>query len=363
MTTKIIDPYGSELVEDYTKIIKQFGLEEFDLDLFPKPNRLMRRGVVFAGRDLKIISKCIHEKKPFYVLSGIMPTNDQIHLGNKMVVENIAYFQEHGASAFMLVADLESAAARGVSIQEAQKRAMEFHIPAYIALGLDPKKTIFYFQSENKKVVHLGFEFARKITLNEFRAIYGNADPGRIMSAVIQAGDILFPQIDERMPGIIPVGIDQDPHIRLTRDIVTRTKQQYNFFAPSSLYHKYTPSLDGSIKMSKSQPDGNISIPEDINSIKRKIMKAKTGGRDTLEEHRRLGAKIEEDMVFELLKQHLIEDDKELQKIHDDYKAGKMTSGELKQIACKKMEEFMDDFNQRFQKARNNIDKIRFVEF
>jgi len=55
--TKIIDPYGSELVEDYTKAIKDFGLEVFPLDLFPDPNRVMRRGVVFAGRDLKIIAK------------------------------------------------------------------------------------------------------------------------------------------------------------------------------------------------------------------------------------------------------------------------------------------------------------------
>ena len=67
--TKIIDPYGSELVEDYEKIVKDFGLEHFNVELFPKPNRLMRRGVVFAGRDLSIISKCIKEEKPFYVLS------------------------------------------------------------------------------------------------------------------------------------------------------------------------------------------------------------------------------------------------------------------------------------------------------
>tara|TARA_Y100000310_G_C20523924_1_gene735047 strand:+ start:867 stop:1016 length:150 start_codon:yes stop_codon:yes gene_type:complete len=46
--TKIIDPYGSELVEDYTKIIKDFGLDSFNPKLYPEPNRLMRRGVVFA---------------------------------------------------------------------------------------------------------------------------------------------------------------------------------------------------------------------------------------------------------------------------------------------------------------------------
>ena len=359
---KIIDPYGSELVEDYAKAIKDFGLEEFKLELFPEPNKLMRRKVVFAGRDLQIISKCIKEKKPFYALSGIMPTNNQIHLGNKMVVENLKYFQEHGAITIILVADLEAQAARGVLLEEGRKRAMNFHIPAYIALGLDPKKTIFYFQSENKDVIHFAYQAAQKITLNEFNAVYGSADPGRIMGAVTQIGDVLYPQFKERMPGIIPVGVDQEPHIRLSRDVVNRMKKE-KFFLPSSLYHKYTPSLKGKVKMSKSHPESCITIPEDINSVKKKIMGAVTGGRDTLEEHRKLGAEVDKCMVFELLKQHLIEDDKELDKIYKDYKSGKMTSGEIKQIAVDKMTEFMKDFEKKLEKARKQVHKLNFVKF
>ena len=362
MKHKIIDPWGSGLLEDYEKIIKDFGLEAFDSKLFPKPNRLMSRGVVFAGRDLKIISEAIKNKKKFYVLSGIMPTNDKIHFGTKMVIENIKYFQEHGADTYILVADLEAAAARGVPLDEAKKRALDFHIPAFIALGLDVKKTTFYFQSENIKVTHIASEASKKVTQNEFKAIYGSLEPGRIYSAFTQVGDILYPQLKERMPGIIPVGIDQDPHIRLTRDIVRRTKQRFNFFAPSSIYHKYTPALNGKIKMSKSHPESCIELPEDINVVKKKIKRAVTGGRDTLEEHRKLGAIIEKDMVFELMKQHLIEDDKELDKIYKDYKSGKMTSGELKEIACDKMEKFMNDFNKGVDKARKNIGKLKFVK-
>lgn len=359
---KSIDPYGAELPEDYAKVVKDFGLEEFDVDAFPQPNRLMRRGVVFSGRDLNVISKCIREKKLFYVLSGIMPTGDRIHFGNKQVVENIRYFQEHGAKAYILVADLEAAAARGVSLEEGRKRAMEFHIPAYIALGLDPKKTVFYFQSENKDVVHLAYEFAKKITLNEFRAIYGNADPGRIMSAVTQVGDILYPQLEERRPGIIPVGIDQDPHIRLTRDIVDRTKAK-KFFRPSSIYHKYTPSLDGSLKMSKSKPESCIELPEDIAKVKKKIKRSLTGGRETVEVQKKLGGEPEKCMVFEMHKQHLIEDDAELDKIYKDCKAGTLMCGECKNIACEKMEKFMDSFKKGIEVARKQVDKLNFVKF
>ena len=359
---KIIDPWGSGLLEDYEKIIKDFGLEVFNSKLFPKPNRIMRRRVVFAGRDMKIISDCIKNKKNFYVLSGIMPTNEKIHFGTKMVVENIKYFQEHGAETYILVADLEAASTRGVTLEKARKMALNFHIPAYVALGLDIKKTNFYFQSENKEVMNNAYEFAKKITLNEFKAIYGSADPGKIMGAVTQVADILYPQFKERMPGIIPVGVDQDPHIRLTRDVVKRVKDR-NFFLPSGLYHKYTPSLDGSIKMSKSKPESCIELPEDIDSVKKKINRALSGGRDTLEEHRKLGAVIEKDMVFELMKQHLVEDDKELNKIYKDYKSGKMTSEELKKIACSKMEKFMNNLNKGIEKARKEINKLKFVKF
>ncbi|RME31982.1 tryptophan--tRNA ligase [Candidatus Woesearchaeota archaeon] len=360
----IIDPWGSSLPEDYEKIVREFGLETFDARLFPEPNKLMRRGVVFAGRDLKRIADCIKEKKPFYALTGIMPSNDRIHLGTKMIIENLRYFQEHGAQTYILVADLEAAAARGVALEEARQRALDFFIPAYIALGLDPKKTLFYFQSENMDVIRIGFQASKKITANEFRAIYGTNDPGRIVSAVTQIGDILYPQLGERQPGIIPVGIDQDPHIRLTRDFVNRTRR-LRFFPPSSLYVRYTPSLDGGLKMSKSKPEGCIMLPEDVKTAVKRIKRAKTGGRDTVEEHRRLGAIIEQDMVFELLKQHLIDDDAELQRIHDEYKAGRMLSGELKEIACERMRAFLELFDKRLAAARVLVKKggLNFVRY
>ncbi len=360
--TKIIDPYGSELVEDYVKIIKDFGLSSFNSKNYPKPNRLMRRGVVFAERDMKKVLKAMKDKKPFYVLSGIMPTAQKVHFGTKMVVENIAYFQKQGAKTFCLVADLEAAAARGVSLEEARKNALEFQIPAYIALGLDPKKTVFYFQSENKDVIKLTYESSKRITLNEYRAIFGIADPGRVMSALTQAADILYPQLKERMPGVIPVGVDQDPAIRLTRDIVRRTREK-KFFLPAALYHKFTPSLDGEIKMSKSRPESCIDLPEGPKKVCKKIMRAKTGGRKTVEEQKKLGGEPEKCIIFELYKQHLIEDDKELKKIYNNCKKGRLLCGEDKKNCCKLMSKFMNELTKNIEKARRSIDKLNFIKF
>lgn len=358
----VIDPYSSELVSDYQKIVDDFGLEKFDVSMFPEPNRVMRRGEIFAGRDAAVVAKCIADKKKFYALSGIMPSGEKIHLGNKLIVENMKYFQDHGAKTVMLIADLEASAARGVSLEDAKRRAMEFHVPAYIALGLDPKKTLFYFQSENKQVMHLGFEFSKKITLNEFRAIYGNADPGRIMSAVTQVADILYPQMDERMPGIIPVGIDQDPHIRLTRDIVRRVKEK-KFFMPSSIYNKFTPSLDGSLKMSKSKPESCLELPEDVKGGCKKLSKALTGGRESAEVQRSEGGQPDKCIIYYLYRSHLIEDDSALKERFNLCVSGKVLCGECKQHCCELYTKFMTNFTKKLEHARENIDKVKFLEF
>ncbi len=359
--TVLIDPWGSLLIENYERLIGEFGLTSFSPLSLPNPNRMMRRGVVFAGKDVDVIAECIKKKKPFYALTGIMPTGDKIHLGNKMGIENMVYFQQHGAETYVLVADLEAAAARGVSLEQAKQRALDFHIPAYLALGLDPKKTIFYFQSENVEVIRIAFEAAKKFTHNEFKAAYGTNDPGKVMSALTQIGDMLFPQEEKRMPGIIPVGIDQAVHIRLCRDYMRKAKDK-KFMTLASLYHKFMPSLDGSsFKMSKSRPESMIELPEDASAFTRKIKNAVTGGRKTLEEHRKKGAEVEKCMVFELLKQHVVEDDRELQKIYEEYKSGKMTSSEIKQLAIEKMTHFMDDFAKKVEKYRKQVDTLKFI--
>lgn len=345
-----IDPWGAELPEDYAAIIKDFGLEDFSASQFPVPSKIMRRGIVFAGRDLNIIANAIRNKKPFYTLTGMMPSASKIHLGNKLVVDDVKYFQDHGAKTYMLIADLEASATRGIDLQEARKNALNYFIPAYIALGIDAKKTKFYFQSCNKEVISLAFSLSNRATLNEYRSIYGSTEPARIMSSVLQVADILYPQLKEQMPGVIPVGIDQDPHIRLARDIASRAKQ-YNFFLPSSIYHRYTPALDGSLKMSKSKMN-YIELPESDESIENKLKNAFTGGRETIEKQKKLGGMPEKCVIFELYKQHLIEDDKKLDKIFRECKSGSLLCRECKEKAIEKMKEFMHGFIERFEKAK-----------
>ncbi|RLI08916.1 tryptophan--tRNA ligase [Candidatus Bathyarchaeota archaeon] len=362
----LIDPWGSELPEDYVRIIEHFGLEIFTdelLEALPRPNRLMRRKVVFCHRGLWDIAEAIRERRPFYVLTGIMPSAGKLHIGTKLVIENFKYFQDIGAKeAFLLVADLEAVATRGLTLQEARRRALEFYIPAYIALGVDPDKTKFYFQSENRTVLKLMARFSAKVTMAEMEAIYGQLTPGKIIGALLDAADILYPQVREKMPGVIPVGIDQDPHIRLTRDLVRRTKAEFGFLLPASMYNKFTPSLDGSMKMSKSKPESCIWLPDDPEALEKKVWKALTGGRGSLAEQREKGGQPERCMVFELFKQHLVEDDGELDGIYEECRSGARICGECKTYAVELLRELMDDFTAKMEEARSLVRELEFVQ-
>ena len=107
----------------------------------------------------------------------------------------------------------------------------------------------------------IAFDAAREITLSEFRAVYGDAHPSRIVSVLQQMGDMLFPQLLRPMYGIIPVGLDQDPHIWLCRDYLKRIRV-YGFKPIVGVYIRDVPSLDGRGKMSKSEPQKAIFIPK-----------------------------------------------------------------------------------------------------
>jgi len=78
MAKVVIDPWGSTLIKNYNDVVNKFNLEKFNSGSFPKPNRLMRRNIVFAGTDLNVISNAIKNRKKYYALTGIMPSSEKV---------------------------------------------------------------------------------------------------------------------------------------------------------------------------------------------------------------------------------------------------------------------------------------------
>ncbi|WP_121821181.1 tryptophan--tRNA ligase [Halostella salina] len=222
-----LDPWGSSTVADYRKLFEEFGIEEFDevLPEVPDPHYLMRRGVIFGHRDYRPVADAMRNDEPFAALSGFMPTGDP-HIGHKLVFDEIIWHQEQGGDAHALIADLEAHSARGLTWDEIDEHARDY-ILSLLALGFDPEDGTLYRQSDNREVQDLAFELGSEARFSEFEGIYGfdgETDVSHMQSVVTQMADILYPQLDEPKPTVIPVGPDQDPHVRLARDLAARMR-------------------------------------------------------------------------------------------------------------------------------------------
>jgi tryptophanyl-tRNA synthetase len=370
MEKAVVTPWEVKGKMDYDKLMKDFGVSQMPAlpEVFNE-NLLFRRGKIFAQRDFERILEAYKKKKPFVMMTGLMPSGN-FHIGHMILARQMIFYQNLGAKIYIAVADIEAYNARGISLEEGRKIAIEQYILNYIALGLRAENCEIYFQSARSKdakksnaYYRLQNLLSRHATFNEFKAVYGEITPGKMVSSLLQASDMLHPQLPEFegiVPVVIPVGIDQDPHIRLARDMSGRIKE-VNLGPLSSTYHQFVPGLDGG-KMSSSNPLSHITLLDDPKTIKTKINKyAFSGGQPTIEEHRKLGGNVDIDVPYQWLT-FFEEDDNRLKKIHDDYKSGKMLTGEIKAILIEKLTKFLEEHQKRREKAKDKIKEFLLDE-
>ena len=447
-----IDPWGSSQSTDYSRIIEKFGLSSMEGVSLNSPSRLHRRGVVFAHRDLDMVLNAKKSGDPFGVLTGLMPSG-RMHLGHSMVIDQVNWFQQQGGDVTIAVADLESTATRGISLSEGKKIAAQEYVANYAALGLDPEKTTVYFQSERSVVQKLGFQLGKRTNLSELEAIYGfdgSTNLAHVQAPLVQAGDILHPQLDEfggLRPIVVPVGIDQDPHLRLTRGLASKTnwfnvsdakmglqvgvsiqednsaimgiepsgrvnkERQKEVFskivsaiqglgysdimsnpkhgtvnipsatskdkgpikmallslersmggmgllAPSSTYHRFAVGMTGD-KMSSSKPKTTLFLSDDIATAEKKIKKSFSGGQATIEEHRRLGGDPDKDVAYQYMMYFFEEDDKFLGEINQDYRAGKILAGEMKQMCIERATDWLSNLAEKRDETAHLVEQF-----
>lgn len=439
-----IDPWSSQQYADYARLREQFGIAPFTQAAeLPDPPNLIRQGIVFGQRGFDKVLRAIRRREPWAVLTGLMPSGP-MHLGHKMVLDQVRYWQGLGADVTIAVADIEAYATRNFTIPRARDVAIEHYIKNYIALGLEPGATV-YFQSQRQAVKDLAWQLGRKVNWSEMESIYGfggATNLGHVQAPLVQVGDILHVQLAKYggpRPTLVPVGVDQDPHLRLTRDvadafrvfsiqpqerglgvflksegaalrnIAERLSQreefakalakpedekdpalatnllkmakhqlkvagfgefrenypyralylpaattddvpvvdaalatleqgalgEFGFLLPSSTYHRFMSGLTGD-KMSSSKPETSVYLTEGPEAARRKIMGAKTGGRATAEEQRRLGAEWDKCVVAELYVYHFSEDPADLKEKYDKCTSGARLCGECKGIAAER---------------------------
>ena len=369
MASERLDPWGHLLV-DYRKLFEVFGVQpmrglyERLSRLGPLP-RLYRRGIVFAHRDFDKFLDALERGEKAAVVTGFMPSGP-FHFGHKMTADQIIYLQRLGARAFIVLADAEAYAVRRLP----RRRILELakvYVANLVALGVDPERATFYLQTNYEAPYYRLIQMASgKVTRAEMEAIYGDLEPGKVVAALTQVADILHPQLDEfggYKNVVVPVGPDQDPHIRFTRDIADRLEHEAGLRKPAATYHRLMRGIDGSGKMSSSRPESYISLNDPIDVAVRKLRNAYTGGRPTAEEQRRLGGEPEKCSVYELYLYHLADDDL-LRRVYEDCRSGRLLCGEDKRIAERLLREFLEEHQARFREALYKVeDYLRLPRF
>lgn len=219
-------------------------------------------------------------------VSGVRPTGRQ-HLGNYFgAVLNFVKMQEE-YNGYFFVADYHSLTTHPKP--EDLSANVKQIVIEYLACGVDPNKCTLYRQSDLPQIpelylifnmfAYLG-ELERAATFKEkVRAQPNNVNAGLLTYPVLMAVDIVIHKAAK-----VPVGKDQQQHLEMTRDFVTRFNNLYGvqyFPEPEAFNYDSSlisiPSLDGEGKMSKSKGEHTcIYLADEPEAIRKKIMRAKT---------------------------------------------------------------------------------------
>jgi len=368
-----VTPYQVEGQLDYEKLVKEFGVSKIDNLLLERIKKhagelhyMLRRGVFFAHRDLNWLLDEYEKGNKFFLYTGRGPSGP-IHLGHIGTWIFTKWLQDKfDVDLWFQFTDDEKFLFKESSFDEIQKWTYENMLDV-IALGFNPKKTFFLVDTKHANLLYpQAIKFAKKITLSTVKAAFGFTDSnniGQVFYTSMQAVPAIIPSVlnKKNIPCLIPLAIDQDPHFRLARDIYPKL----GFYKPSIIHGIFLPPLSGiSGKMDSSGKNINAILTTDsAKEVETKIKKyAFSGGQATIEEHRRKGGNPDSDVSYQYLKMLFEPDDKKLQKIHDDYKSGKMLTSELKSILIEKINAFLKEHQKKREQAKNQINKFLFNE-
>ena len=361
----VVTPWHVEGEIDYDKLIKKFGTEKISPALLDRIKRIagedhfmLRRGIFFSHRDMnRILDE--HEKgKGFFLYTGRGPSG-HTHIGHLVPWVFAKWLQDKfGVNMyFQLTDDEKFFSKQDLTLEDTRKFAYENALD-FIALGFNPEKTKIIINTENIQTLYpLASQVAKKLNFSNTKAVFGftnETNIGMIFYTSLQSA----PCFIEDKPVLIPLGVDQDPHFRLTRDIAPKIGKE----KPALIHNIMIPALQGpGGKMSASDDNGTVYTTDDPTTVKKKINKyAFSGGQPDIEQHKKLGGNPDIDVSYQYLRIFFEPDDNKLKKIYDDYKSGSLLTGELKAILIEKINEFLKVHQEKREKAKDQIDKFLF---
>ncbi len=358
-----VTPYAVEGEVDYDRLLERFGADPItddQLAQFPQPpHRLLRRRVVYAGRDVDRFTAAAERGDPVSIVTGVGPSGP-LHLGHAYQFYLAKWIQERtGALVYVPFSDDEKYLSKDLSMSDIGRYTRE-NLRDILAVGFDPERTRIVVDTEDADVIYpLAVRYAKDITTATVDAVYGEQpNVGMSFYPAVQATHLLLPQlIHGRHPTLVPVAVDQDPHVRVCRDVAA--KDRHGVDKPGALLSKFLPRLGGGGgKMSSSDDAPSILLTDDRETVREKVMHyAHSGGRVDVDEHREHGGDPEVDVAYQLLFYFFEEDDATLDRLANEYRSGDLLTGELKAHAADRIADFLDDHQSR-RPAADELDDV-----
>ena len=351
---------------DYDKLIKIFGTQPLNKELLNKLERIsgrelhmfLRRGVFFSHRDFDKILDDIEKGRGFFLYTGRGPSGP-MHVGHLIPFIMTKWFQEvFNVNVYIMITDDEKFLdEEKMSLDEVRRWAYE-NILDIIAVGFDPDKTFIFLDTEYiRNMYPLAIKIAKKINLNLVRSVFGFGGDTNIGLTFYPALQIV-PTMFEKKRCLIPAAIDQDPYWRIQRDLA----EGFGYYKAAAIHSKFLPPLTGfEGKMSTSRPETAIFLQDDPKTVRRKIMRyAFSGGQPTVELHRKLGGNPDIDVSFQWLYMLFEPDDKRIKEIEEDYRSGRLLTGELKEILIERLNDFLEQHRQRREEAKELVHIFKY---
>lgn len=395
-----VDETGAVKAIDYNHLIEEFGvqplkpehLERFERITGKPAHRLMRRKLFFSHRDFDKILDAYEKHGKFMMYTGRGPSSGSMHLGHTVPFLFTKELQEiFDVPLVIMLTDDEKylytrnknhgVQKRGAAVEDFIEFAHE-NAKDIIALGFDVKKTFIYTDFEYTGLGHFNQnikEMESLITFNQASGAFGfdaSTNVGLIsygaaqcVAAFPSSYPTLFGLEDNRppdyehlhrhkslakIPTLIPCAIDQEPYFRMLRDRCERMSDPHP--KTSLILSKFLTALQGpGGKMSASDPNSAIFMSDTPKQIQTKINRhAFSGGRESLEEHRKLGGDPDVDVAYTYLS-YFLEDDAELEDLAQRYRRGELLTGEMKARCISELQKFVADFQERRAKVTHEV--------
>lgn len=335
------------LAEDNLKLVEKFGAARVS-ELISTPDfYTFTNGLMHSHRDFHLFYTRLLKGERSAVVSGLNASGT-IHFGHIPVLDTNMFFQrEHGAEVYIPISDDESYVSLKVKTQEeALGHALRL-ARSMIAYGFDLKKTHIIIDQLYTNIYNTAIKLSLGVTMSELKSVYSYTNDQNIglhFYPAIQSAHIVLPHKFGIRNTIVPIGPDEDAHLRVCRDVAGK----FGYEKPAVLHAVFLPGLDGQ-KMSKSKGNAIFLLDSD-KEIKRKIMSAFSGGQASVEEHRRLGGNPDVDVSYQYLRSYFLKP-QEARQLHDDYRKGRLLSGEIKQMFLEHMMKRTGEFKRRYEKV------------